>query len=118
MELSQLEYFNSVAMTGSFSLSAQQLGIPRPTLSLAITRLEQELGKQLFDRTGNKTALTADGQYLYGQIYSVFNIVQSTEQMIPLIQSGKEDVLTIGCYNCTLHICECIAAFSREHPEI
>ena len=48
--LRQLEYFCSIARTGSFTKAAEELGIAQASLSEQIARLEKCLGAPLFER--------------------------------------------------------------------
>ncbi len=50
MRLLQLRYFRDVGTTLSISKAAEMNSIPQPAMSRAIIELENELGKQLFDR--------------------------------------------------------------------
>lgn len=62
MELSQLRYFVTVAHTQHLTRAAEALKISQPALSKAISRLEEELGMELFDRSSNRIALNNNGQ--------------------------------------------------------
>ena len=62
MELQQLKYFKVVAEKGKISDAAQALFLSTPALSTSISRLEKELGVQLFDRTNNRIILNRQGQ--------------------------------------------------------
>jgi DNA-binding transcriptional LysR family regulator len=48
--LRQLEYFIAAGETGSITLASEQVHISQPSISTAISHLEQELGVQLFIR--------------------------------------------------------------------
>lgn len=60
----QMDYFVSVAQTGSFSLSAKLLYVSTPAVSKQITALESELGLKLFSRTSKGAELTEAGAML------------------------------------------------------
>ena len=48
MEIKQLKYFLEIAQAGSFSRAAEKLSVSQPALSVAMKKLEEELGVQLF----------------------------------------------------------------------
>jgi DNA-binding transcriptional LysR family regulator len=48
--LRQIEYFVAAGETGSITLASERINISQPSISTAITHLEQELGAQLFVR--------------------------------------------------------------------
>jgi DNA-binding transcriptional LysR family regulator len=50
MDLPQIKYFLAVCQVRSFTRAATICGISQPSLSVAIRRLEEELGGPLFDR--------------------------------------------------------------------
>lgn len=62
MELQQLRYFQTVARLENMSHAAEALFVSQPNLSYSISRLEDELGKKLFDRRRGKICLNAAGQ--------------------------------------------------------
>lgn len=51
MEIRQFRYVNTVAECGSITKAAARLFISQPALSNYISKLEEELGTKLFDRT-------------------------------------------------------------------
>ncbi|MCH8268360.1 MAG: LysR family transcriptional regulator, partial [Acidobacteria bacterium] len=61
MELSQLGIFLTVASEKSFSRAAQKLERTQPAISLAVQRLESELGEKLLDRSLKDGTLTDAG---------------------------------------------------------
>ena len=62
MNLSQLYYFQKLAEVGNFTHAASELFISQPTLSVAISRLEEELGVPLFERRRSRVELTEAGR--------------------------------------------------------
>ncbi len=67
MELKTLKYFISVAETRSFSKTAEQCSVTQPTISQAISRLENEVGFSLFDRSSRPMMLTEAGEFFYAR---------------------------------------------------
>ncbi len=61
MTLVQLRHLISLAQSGSFTRSAEELFITQPALSRSIKALEDELGQPLFDRVGRRSVLTPFG---------------------------------------------------------
>jgi DNA-binding transcriptional LysR family regulator len=57
----QLRCFLRVAELGSFTAAADSLGLPKASVSLAVQRLEAEVGVQLLHRTTRRVRLSADG---------------------------------------------------------
>ena len=64
MNLNQLHYFVTLAHMEHFTKAAEELDITQPSLSHAMTTLEQELGTKLFQKQGRGVSLTK-----YGQIF-------------------------------------------------
>ncbi|WP_162243421.1 LysR family transcriptional regulator [Williamsia sp. Leaf354] len=62
MELRQVRYFVAVLDTGSFTAAAQSLSIVQSAVSQQISRLERELGTDLFDRSRRSVRPTTAGR--------------------------------------------------------
>ncbi len=60
----QLRQFVAVARAEHMTRAAELLGVPQPTLSRSIARLEAELGVPLFTRPGRSVKLTRHGRSL------------------------------------------------------
>jgi DNA-binding transcriptional LysR family regulator len=61
MDLRQIAYVEAVARNANFTRAAAELHVAQPALSVAIRRLEGELGVRLFERTSRRVSLTPAG---------------------------------------------------------
>ncbi|WP_405017767.1 LysR family transcriptional regulator [Kitasatospora sp. NBC_00070] len=64
----QLAQFAAVARLEHVTQAAQLLGMPQPTLSRSVARLEAELGVELLARQGRTVRLTRAGRLLLGSV--------------------------------------------------
>lgn len=64
MTLKQLEAFYWAARLGSFAVAALRLHVTQSSLSRRISDLEEDLGQQLFSRSGQRAAITDAGTRL------------------------------------------------------
>lgn len=62
--LPRLQHFVAVARTEHVTRAAEALGVPQPTLSRSVARLEADLGVSLFVRSGRTVRLTRAGALL------------------------------------------------------
>lgn len=60
-----IKRFIRVAELASFTKAADDLGLPKASISTAVRQLETKLGTQLLHRTTRKVQLTPDGQLFY-----------------------------------------------------
>jgi DNA-binding transcriptional LysR family regulator len=61
MDLRQIVYVEAVARNANFTRAAAELHVAQPALSVAIRRIEAELGVRLFERTSRRVSLTPAG---------------------------------------------------------
>ena len=105
MELRQLEYFIAIAETGAFSRAAVRLRVGQPILSRQIKALEQELGIELYHRTGRGIVLVTaplltDELFLLGPVddpagAGTGNVAASRLARIPLILPSRPHGLRV-----------------------
>lgn len=65
MDLNHVAVFTRVVELESFTAAAKQLGLPKSSVSRTVTRLEEELGVRLLQRTTRTLHLTEAGQAYY-----------------------------------------------------
>lgn len=96
MELRQLEYFVAVVETGSFSQAADRCNVTQPSLSQQIIKLENELGRQLFDRLGRRIAITEAGSLFYPRARSILSDIQQAKYAVTTDFSLSDSTLSVG----------------------
>jgi len=100
---------------GKISDAAQALFISAPALSTSISRLEKELGVQLFDRTNNKIILNQQGQIFLRYVNQIFTNLNcaKTELRQSVMHQGQH--VSIASVASTQWV-DMITAFSQEYP--
>ena len=71
MTLTELKYIVAVARERHFGRAAEACFVSQPTLSVAIRKLEDELGVTLFERGGAEVGVTPIGQRIVAQAQKV-----------------------------------------------
>ncbi|EXL06279.1 LysR family transcriptional regulator [Brucella anthropi] len=74
-----MRVFTRVLERRSFTLAAEDLGIPRSTVTDAIKQLERRLGTQLFLRTTRHVNPTLDGQAYYQRCIEIIASIEDAE---------------------------------------
>ena len=84
MTLNELKYIVAVARERHFGRAAEACHVSQPTLSVAVRKLEDELGVSLFERRKGDVSLTAIGEQVVSQAQRVLeeagNIREIAEQ--------------------------------------
>src|SRR5438128_3988294 len=80
LDVRLLQTFREVAMRGSFSLAAEELGFTQPAISQHLARLERHLGVKVLDRTGRGVSLTPAGEALLAETDAVLASVRRAEK--------------------------------------
>lgn len=80
--LTQLEYVLSVYKHGHFAKAAEACNVTQPTLSMQISKLEEELGVVIFDRSKKPILLTDVGKKLIEQIQTVLFEARKIESIV------------------------------------
>ncbi|HKB83451.1 MAG TPA: LysR substrate-binding domain-containing protein [Burkholderiales bacterium] len=96
MELRQLEYFIAIAETGAFSRAAVRLSVGQPILSRQIKALEQELGTELYYRTGRGIVLSEAGKILEQHARGVLETTAGARRAINALGSAPAGRVVIG----------------------
>lgn len=99
MDITQLSYFLQICEDGSFSKAANHLYISQQGLSMSISRLERELGQQVFTRTPRGLEITPSGAFLQARAEKILELYGECERYFDL-GSKRSRVIPVACvYN-------------------
>jgi DNA-binding transcriptional LysR family regulator len=120
MELRQLEYFQMVAKTNNITRAAEQLHVSQSTVTLAIQKLEDELGVLLFDRSQKHLLLTAEGQVFVQKVSDSLNLLQDGVAEINDYLQLKKGTLKVGVPPMigSYLFPEILAGFKKYYPNL
>lgn len=120
MELRHLRYFIAVAESGSLTAAAAQLHISQPPLSVAMSRLEAELGVQLLERSHRGVEPTSAGRYLLDSASRVLGEVDDLVRMLGRFGTGMAGSIRIAAVPVLLwhRLPRALRAFAAATPEV
>ncbi len=81
MTLTELRYVVAVARERHFGRAAEACHVSQPTLSVAIRKLEEELGVRLFERRASQVALTDIGERIVAQAKRVLDEASAVREI-------------------------------------
>ncbi|WP_079478062.1 LysR family transcriptional regulator [Halobacillus salinus] len=119
MNVEQLEHAQAVAKEGSLTKAAERLHVSLSAVSQSITKLEKELGVQLFIRNRQGAVLTSEGK----------SIMKKADQALSAIGELKEEAnrfsdtlvgdLKIGIIPGPINLLiDIVAAYKRDYPNV
>ncbi len=119
MELYLLQTFLTVATEKSFSRAGEKLLRTQPAVSLAIQRLESELGEKLIDRSGKELLLTDAGRIVTEYARRFDNLRQDLENALAELRDNAAGRLIIGANeSTTLYLLHHIERYRHTYPKI
>ena len=89
MTLNELRYIVAVAQERSFGRAAAKCFVSQPALSVAIQKLEDELGAQLFERGKSEVSITTVGERVVEQAQRV---LEEASRIRELAQAGRDQL--------------------------
>ena len=90
MTFNELRYLVAVAQEKSFGRAAQRCFVSQPALSVAIQKLEEELGAQLFERGKTEVTVTAVGERIVEQAQKV---LEEAARIRDIAQAGRNQLV-------------------------
>lgn len=119
MELYSLQVFLTVATEKSFSRAAEKLLRTQPAISLALQRLEQELGEKLIDRSGKDLILTDAGRTVIDYARRFQSLQQEMDNSLAELRDNSSGRLAIGANeSTTLYLLRHIERYRELYPKV
>ena len=114
-----LNIFLTVVKERSFTRAAEKLYRTQPAISLAIQRLENELGERLLDRSGRDLALTEAGKLVYDCARRQENLQRELSNQLAELRNKAIGRLVIGANeSMTFYLLPHLCQFRHEYPKI
>lgn len=120
MTLKDIDYILELAQTQNFNRAAENLYTAQPTLSYHIKAVEDELGFQIFTRTGKGATLTPAGVQFCITLRNVRAELKNAIEQAQNFSAKISENITISLpYRAAIyHLPRTIQRFSQTHPSI
>lgn len=120
MDLRQLRQFVAVAEEGSFRRAAERLHVSQPPLSVAVQKLESDIGVQLLERSPHGVRLTPAGEAFLEEARRTLAHAQLSVEIAQRAASGKLGTLRLSFVPSAglAVVPELLREFRRGHPDV
>ncbi len=120
MDLRQLRQFVAVAEERSFRRAAQRLHVSQPPLSVAVQRLEAEIGVRLLDRNRHGVRLTPAGEAFLLEARRTLAHAQLSVDIAQRAASGKLGTLRLSFVPSAglTVVPHLLRLFRQDHPDV
>lgn len=96
LTLDALQVLDAIERRGSFAAAGEELHRTTSTLSYTVKKLEDDLGVQVFDRSGHRAVLTEAGRLLLDEGRAVLDAATAVERRLRTLGQGWEAELAIA----------------------
>lgn len=119
-QLDDLGIFVRVVEHKSMSAAARRLGVPKSTISRAITRLEDGLKVRLLQRTTRALAPTEAGSALYTEVMPHVEALRSATSVVTAESETPRGLIRVTAPNdlAAALLPEIVARFTKRYPEV
>lgn len=120
LDIPKLRQFVALCEAGSITQAARRLNIAQPALSMALSKLEAQLGITLFEREARGITMTRAGQKLLARAYQILELTATAELELQHSHDEVKGEVAIGLPSSTTAVLAIplIERLSREHPGI
>lgn len=118
LDIDQLQTFVAIVDAGSFTRAADKVFKTQSAVSMQMRRLEERVGKPLFEKDGRLNRLTEDGEKLIGYARRLIRL--NNETMAAFDDNQLEGMIRIGTPDdyADRYMPGIIARFAKTHPNV
>lgn len=118
LDLDQLQTFVTIADTGSFTRAAEEVHRTQSAVSMQMRRLEERIGKPLFEKDGRTNRLTEEGDRLLAYARRMLRL--NRETLAAFDDSSLEGQVRIGTPDdyADRFLPEIMGRFARSNPRV
>ncbi|PSK92297.1 DNA-binding transcriptional LysR family regulator [Murinocardiopsis flavida] len=113
----RLRVFEAVARTEHITRAAEELGLPQPTVSRALARIQRELGLALIERTGRGVRLTRAGRTLLPYVRRALKELAAGGAQLTDPDTGTVTLAFLPTLGAEV-VPSLIRAFRADHPQV
>ncbi|OWY30342.1 LysR family transcriptional regulator [Herbaspirillum robiniae] len=115
-----LRFFSVLAMAGSLSAAAREMGLTTAAVSKHLAQMESRAGVPLVNRTTRRMTLTPEGELYLEHARRILDEIDELSELLGSSKRRPEGLLRV---NATLgfgrsHVAPVISKFVREHPQV
>ncbi len=118
LDLDQLQTFVAISDAGSFTRAADEVHKTQSAVSMQMRRLEERIGKTLFEKDGRNNRLTEDGEKLLNFARRMLRL--NSETVLAFDDTKLEGHIRIGMPDdyADRFLPEIMARFARSNPRV
>ncbi len=120
ISITQLEYVLAVDKHKHFKKAAKECNVTQPTLSMQISKLENDIGTILFDRSKSPILTTEEGKLIVGQARAILREYKKLYETVAFSKGNLTGQIKLGIIpTLSPYLLPIFAeSFSNEYPEI
>ncbi|MCG5242436.1 LysR substrate-binding domain-containing protein [Azospirillum doebereinerae] len=118
LDIDALRAFVTVAEAGGFTAAAERLGRTQSAISVKIKKLEDTLGRRLFERTSRSLSVTHDGELLLGYARRLLELNDETVRRFAEPAAEGELRLGVAEYFLSDHLPRVLTQFAKIYPRL
>lgn len=118
--LTAMQVFSEVAISGSFSATADKLEMSRAMVTRYVSELEQWLGVRLLQRSTRRVSLTDAGENCLRRSQQMLSLMADIEEESEQRSGELRGQLRISCSMsfCHAHLAAAVSDFLNLHPQL